>query len=459
MAGKVGHSPAGVIPFEVIIFFVVILLIATQFFMINQSWGVIALVVYFFCLAILLKPTHVIHPNSFIFGYYFLWLVCPAIVDWAFYLFDWDFVLPWGRLWEWDNLDIYTLLQIQATMTTLTMVVYVSCGRKIGVISRANFYESRRYFARLPRTTIVNAVIWILLVYFIQASGGIDKWISQYSKTYLTGRAGLGIVNVTITALGAFSVCIAGLRNFGRGGGLWGIIPILPLIFAMGFIGGFKSRLIILMLFFFLPYLITLKMSIWRIVKYTVSFFGVLYLLTLVRSQGFYSGAERFLELIPSYFNVFPLHDMIVTREDPKVLTTVHYPLTKIAQTIGLAGPEAEYDISVMLTKEFFPEQWYEMNATQQWPLETELYLNYYGIIGQTIPLVIYGLWISFLFKTVIIRKNWRLYPILALELFRIISTMRGVLIPWNFPIVIIQYCLIFGLQLIYFPRRTQVQP
>lgn len=433
--------------------FAFFLFIALQLFMLTQEWGSIALVLYFFFMLLFLGPTHFIHPNSFIFGYYFLWLVCPAVVDWFFYLSDWTFILPWGRLWEWDTLDPYTLVQIQFTMTTLLMVVRFTCGKKVGFIAKANFNNTRSDFARLPRTTLINIVIWVLVIYFIQASGGLGTWISDYSRTYLTGRAGLGLVNVTIIALGAFSILLAGLRNFGRRGGIWGVMPLLPLIMAMGFVGGFKSRLLILLIFFFLPYLFVLRISIWRILKYTIGFFGLLYVLTLVRSQGFYSGAARFLELIPSYFNVFPLHDLIVVREAPNVLTTAHFPFVRIGQTLGLVGESAEYDVSIMLTKEYFPDQWYLMSATQQWPLETELYLNYYGVVGQVIPLSIYGLWISILFKAVVLKQNWRLYPILALELFRIISTMRGVLIPWTFPILVIQYLAIYGLSVLYLPR------
>tara|TARA_R110002110_G_scaffold405208_1_gene624111 strand:+ start:179 stop:622 length:444 start_codon:yes stop_codon:yes gene_type:complete len=140
-------------------------------------------------------------------------------------------------------------------------------------------------------------------------------------------------------------------------------------------------------------------------------------------------------------------------REAPNVLTTAHFPFVRIGQTLGLVGESAEYDVSIMLTKEYFPDQWYLMSATQQWPLETELYLNYYGVVGQVIPLSIYGLWISILFKAVVLKQNWRLYPILALELFRIISTMRGVLIPWTFPILVIQYLAIYGLSVLYLPR------
>ena len=429
---------------------------ALQFFMITQTWGSIALVLYLFLLFLLFKPTHFLHPNTFIFGFYGLWLVSPAVIDLIFYLSDWKYILPWGRLWAWDSISPYTLVQVQASMTTLIMTAYFFCGRNIGFTASANLREHKSYFSKIPQTIVLNLVLVLLILYFVQSSGGLNNWLSNYSETFLTGRKGLGYVNVTIVALGSFSILLAGLRNFGRGGGVWGILPILPLILAIGFVGGFKSRLFVLILFFFLPYLVSLKINIGRIIAFTSGFFVVLYTVTIVRSQGYYAGTARFLELIPSYFNAFPLHDLIVTREAPNVLTTSHFSFTKIGQALGLVGPDAEYDISVMLTKEFFPDHWYIYSATQQWPLETELYLNYYGTIGQTLPLLIYGLWISFLFKVVFKRKNWTLYPIMALELVRIISTMRGVLIPWIFPVIVIQYCVIYGLGLIYFPKRKK---
>lgn len=404
------------------------------------------LVFYFIILLFIFMPTHIVHPNTFIFGYYFLWLVCPAVVDFLLTEFGWEYVLPWGRAWDWSQLHLYTLMQIQVTMTTLVLLFYFFCGSNIGYIIADNIESERTYFARLSATPIINAVIWILIIIFIQESGGINAWIENYSTTYLTGRAGLGVINVSIIALGSFSMLLAGLRNFGRRGGWSGILVHLPLVLSMGFVGGFKSRLMILIFFFFLPYLLTLKMSVWRLVKYTFVFFLFLYILTLVRSEGFYSGGARFIELIPTYFNVFPLHDLIVQRENSSLFTTTHYPFVKLGQFLGLAGPESEYDISIMLTKEYFPDQWFLRSATQQWPLETELYLNYYGIIGQTIPLFLYALWVSYIFKTTFVKKRWIFYPIVAFEFFRIISTMRGVLIPWNFPIIIAQYMVFIGI-------------
>lgn len=425
-----------------------------QYHIAFHAWGALGLVIYFFLLLIAFKPTHGVHPNNFIFGYYFLWLVCPSVVDWYFQITDWDYVLPWGRLWEWDAISSYTLLQVQVTMTLLIVVVYFACGQSVGLKVKEVFLDNRAYFARIRRPIEINILLWLLVILFIQRSGGLNAWITDYSFTYLTGRAGLGVVNVTIIALGSFSVLILGLRNFGRNGGGRGILPLLPLIFAMGFVGGFKSRLIILLFFFFLPYLVTTRVNFWLMIKYVIGFFGILYLLTLVRSQGFYSSGAGFLELIPSYFNVFPLHDMIVQRQPPDILTTAHFPFTKIAQAFGWAGIDAEFDISVMLTKEYFPDQWYNRSATQQWPLETELYLNYYGIVGQAFPLIIYGLWISFLFRAVVIKQNWLLYPMLGLELFRIISVLRGTLIPWIFPVLVVQYISFYLIGALYFPRR-----
>jgi hypothetical protein len=118
---------------------------------------------------------------------------------------------------------------------------------------------------------------------------------------------------------------------------------------------------------------------------------------------------------------------------------------TKPLQTLGfIYDPDANFDISVMLTKEFFPSQWYQEHATQQWPLDTELYLNYYGIYLSWIPLMIYGYVISVLYRAAVLRRNLHLMPIFIMEFMRIFSTMRGTLIPWESFIYVVQYLIIY---------------
>ena len=96
-----------------------------------------------------------------------------------------------------------------------------------------------------------------------------------------------------------------------------------------------------------------------------------------------------------------------------------------------------------MLTKIYYPDQWYDWSATQQWPLATELHLNYYGMLFGWIPIIIYTYIISFLYKkTMKLKMEFAL--IYLIEMIRIFSTFRGVLLPWILPLDLVFYVIIY---------------
>jgi hypothetical protein len=433
-----------------------IILWAGQMFMLTQPWGVIWLNLFaagmFFCF----RPTRLAHPATFVFAFYFLWVVTPSMVDFSFHLLGREYVLYWGRLWDWSALSHYTLLQIQLNMIVVIVTLYLLAGPKISEAIDSKMNESRAYFASIRSLISFQIILWVLVLVFLQSSGGLSKWLENYSHTYLTGRKGLGEINVAIITISTLLICLAGLRNFGRRRGLLGIIPLMPIILATGFVSGFKSRLIILMFFFFLPYLVTIPVTIMRALRYGIGFFALLYVLTLLRSSGFYSGWSGFLELLTTYFNSYPLHDLIVKTQDPGIWETAYQAVAKPLGILGYMDREVSHDLSVMLTKGFFPDQWYRLNATQQWPIETDMYLNFGGILGQWAPMFLYSAYIGILYKLVLHRGDWRLFPIMALEMFRIISVMRGVMIPWMWPMLIIQYSFCYGVMALYLPTRAK---
>jgi hypothetical protein len=148
--------------------------------------------------------------------------------------------------------------------------------------------------------------------------------------------------------------------------------------------------------------------------------------------------------MLMGYFNVYQLHDYVVTSREAGLFQTLLFLFVKPLQILGQMDLNANFDISVMLTKEFYPEQWEREHATQQWPLDTELYLNYYGPFLSWLPLVAYAWLVSWLYRAAILRRNAVLIPIFVMEFQRIFSTMRGTLVPWETPIYLGQYLLIY---------------
>ncbi|NYT39230.1 hypothetical protein HZY97_00535 [Sphingomonas sp. R-74633] len=409
-------------------------------------WGGVSLALIIVLTYLAFPPDRVFHPNNMLFAYYGLYVVVSCGLNFILSMIGWEYQLPWGQTVFWDTFATYTLYQIEVTYLVLYFALYFFCG---GAKSSAVGQPSVKLEIAEVSPPIVYATIGIsifLVVWFIQATAGIGQWLSDYSETYLSKREGYGLLNVAIAPVGTAAVFLLGVMTYHaqRKGRL--VLLFLALLIILSFQAGFKSRLIVLIMIYLAPYLMKLRFSLKWVGRLAVIFFVLLYLGTLIRTGGFYASPAFFMEMLIGYFNTYQLHDWIVGTRNPDWFTTSYQVLIKPLQIFGYAGVDDDFDISVMLTKEFFPEQWYREHATQQWPLETELYLNYYGILLEPLPLIIYASVIGWLFRRAIIRMNLPMIPVFLLEFLRMFSMLRGTLIPWELPIYILQYLLVYAI-------------
>lgn len=405
-------------------------------------WGSAWLSLIIIWTYLMYRPRRVLHPNNMVFAFYGLYVVLSSTLDLLLYLIDWTYVLPWGQQVFWNTMSPTLLFQAEFTFLVLFLGLHWFCKseqlpKDLSLVS----------FEVKPAWSYGLALLSVLLVMlFMQSTAGFNAWITDYSFTYLSKREGHGLLNVIIIALGNVSVFLLGLVAW-RAQRKWPTVCLALLVMmALSYIGGVKSRFIFLLIVFLSPLFITMKFRLRTLIAMTLSFFVLLYLGTLIRTEGFYASAPFFLEMLVGYFNAFQLHDWIVTSRDPGFLETVWQIFVKPQQILGMMSPDASFDISVMLTKEYFPEQWELEHATQQWPLDTELYLNYYGVWLSWLPLLMYSALQGWLYRQAVLRANLNLLPVFVMEFQRIFSTLRGTLVPWETPIYIVQYLLIYQL-------------
>jgi hypothetical protein len=406
-----------------------------------MPWGSVYLSLILALTYLLYRPHMLLHPNNMVFGFYGLYVILSSTLNLILHLIDWQYVLPWGQLIYWDRITKYTLFQAEFTFLVLFF------GFRYFAAD-----DGKRKGVTWTSATVSNAAVFFLYVLtmgltfrFIQVTAGLTAWLTDYSATYLSMREGHGLLNLITIMFGNVTIFLLGVKNRYAEKKRWIILAALLLMIPLSFIGGVKSRFIFLLIMFLSPYFMEMKLDLRRLALLAVSFFTLLYLGTLVRTQGFYASAPYFLEMMIGYFNSFQLHDSVVTSRDPGLLQTVFQVFTKPLQVLGfITDPNAEFDISVMLTKEFFPDQWYESHGTQQWPLDTELYLNYYGFYLSWVPLLIYGWAIAWLYRSSVLRHNYYLMPIFITEFIRIFSTMRGTLLPAQIFMYVIQYLIIY---------------
>ena len=52
---------------------------------------------------LLYKPNNFLHPNNLIFAFSSLYVVLPTFVYYYFEFYNIEYILPWGKLYEWDK--------------------------------------------------------------------------------------------------------------------------------------------------------------------------------------------------------------------------------------------------------------------------------------------------------------------------------------------------------------------
>lgn len=409
--------------------------------MYTEVWGSAYLSIIIILAYLIFRPNEILHPNNVLFAFYGLYLILPSTLNLVFHLIDWEYVLPWGQQVFWNGISKQVLFQAEFTFFIL-FFGFMYFSRK--TTSQTNDVHMKMFINK-KTVYFLSVLNVILVIWFLESTAGIESWITNYSQTYLSKREDHGLLNIITITLGNALAFILGfwtLRTSGKK-----IVPILIAVLVLGlqaYMNGFKGRLILLLVLFFSPWLSLIRLRLTTLFTIICLFFGLLYTTTLVRTEGFYTEIYYFLEMLIGYFNSYQLHDLIVRSRSPDFFQTVWQIFVKPLQTLGFIGTDADFDISVMLTKEFFSDHWYLEKATQQWPLDTELYLNYYGIYLAWIPLIIYTFLLSKLFRAAVHSQIIWLMPVYVLEFLRIFSAMRGTLIPWQIFFMIVQYPAIY---------------
>jgi len=393
---------------------------------------------------IVFLPKQIFHPNFILTAFYFLYLILPSTLYLVLEVSQYSYILPWGKVVFWDSFEKITYYQLLFTYTTLFICFHNFCLNQ-----NKTFNIKHLHFKN--NTFFLGIGVLVLSIYFFKVTGGVNSWFTNFSETFVSKRAGHGLTNIFLMVFGNIYVFLLGLFFYLKKEKKYLIVAFF-FIFIIGFLQGAKSRYIFLLINFFSPFLFGLKINLKKIFFLGLSFFGLLYVTTLVRTGGFYAGAF-FIEYMISYFDAFQLHDLVVKSKDLAFFETQYQAFVKPLQILGLLSEDYNFDLSVMLTKEFYPDLWYNSNGTKQWPLETDLYLNYYGILFSWVVLIPYAYIISTLYNKVI-KGNFFLILIFLLEFLRIFSTLRGTIIPYNLSLTLITYMIIY-LSMKYYLKKS----
>lgn len=389
-------------------------------------------------------------PSNIVFLSYLMYFIFPSSLYFILEAMGWEYVLPWGKLYSWSELSLNAAMDYLYVFLLFFIITRALEESSLKAKAEREFsYQVSEFWM------VFFAMITILgLYYFISRTGGLSSWVNDYSFTYLTKKKGSGLLNFLLIHMANFLAMLFGVYVFcNKKVRLVTVLAILSVLVIAALLQGLKSRIFLFLIFFLIIPLSKTKISI---VIGTFVFLAFLLLFSsamYIRSNGFYSNPAMLMEYFLNYFNTIFLHDMILKDMEPGVFQTLGMATNKWIMLSGFKPEQEFFDISIWLTATYFPKQWYLESATQQWPLETELYLNFGNHFLWVIPILIYSVFICVLFG---FSRNRACMYIYVYELLLLLSLFRGSLFQWIGVFNIIVYIMLAAFSLIVLKKVSK---
>lgn len=395
----------------------------------------------------LYKPFHLISPLSIIHAYYFVFfLVAPPFAQ--MHMDD-----------DRSSLDYYYAY----TMIFLTHL-FSSMGAKAGesIVGKATLIKNyttkdlREKYKILLNIFILYLVSTSLIAAIVLSSGGFAHWLNAPGDAFLN-RAGSGIY-VILSHFSSF--ILASLVGYwGLRYKSWSIVFVfVGWLILTSPVHGSKQLISIILALVLLPWIFNTKLVSVRSIVFTL-------LLLIIFFAGLYFrniSWMRVEDAIPYALNYFTtLRNLLIIINDfePGFMTTFFLPFNKFLTPFGLSRPDLYFDMNHMLTDIYFPSAW-AIRATEQWPVEADLYLNFYFIFG--LPLIfIYFYIIGRIYGKAIKTRNLGMWVAALLLIFSIPSHLRGSLYNhvdfYFYPMIFVIYLILRRYEIpVFYNSRIQ---
>lgn len=384
--------------------------------------------VYFFCVSIICVtvvfwPSYLFSPRSVLFGYYGLWYVLPLL---------------FGERYQNMNYPSETITlaawMLYATLTISAVTLFASeqiIHRKVALVLSARPVGERlgpQHRLKNPRTLMFLLLLGCLLAVagLVQTTGGIQPWIDDPGQTFLR-REGGGVFSILLMFSSMLFALVAGHIGRNSRGISTYIFASLVLIALSPFLGG-KMQNFLSFFFLMAPTVFESKprgkLLIWAFLLFIATFLGGIY----ARNFTWITPGEL-ISYSLNYFSTFELLVISLKDFDPSWFNTVFLPFNKFLSPFGIRE-DVFYDMSAWLTSIYYPENW-EIRATEQWPIETDLYMSFYFVFG--LPFVaLYMLATQYAFSKAISVRSLGWIFVGCHMSFSLMSHLRGGLILWN---------------------------
>ena len=363
----------------------------------------------FFLLIVLNWPKRFLSPYSFLYGYYGVFFILAPM-----YAERYSGLLS-GKFY---------LLAFSMLFTVLTCAVLgLNFGQRI--VAASSYFKNTRLNEVKNNHKSGNLIFLymastFLIILIVLNSGGFDFWINKPGDAFLN-RSGTGIYVVLSHFFSYLLAIFSGYYAF-KNKNLYLLFLFLFWLIITSPVHGSKVQITIFLIIALLPWIRNVKpLSIMSII--ISSFIIAIFFL------GLYFRNISWIEfdtLIPYSLNYFStLENLVISLRDfePGFLTTFFLPFNKFSTIFG--NPDMiYYDMNHYLTDIYLPSAW-AIRATEQWPVETDLYLNF-GFFGGLPLIFLYFSVIGFFYSKAIKSDGLGNWLIAVLFMVFIITHLRG---------------------------------
>ncbi|CNB39347.1 Uncharacterised protein [Yersinia ruckeri] len=320
--------------------------------------------VFYIILLILFPPKYVISPLTILYVYYGLWFLLAPL---------------FAQRYADVNSDLYYAYSF----------VLVSIGLGIGVIFLYDNKNPQRFSVstisgenvRIPSKKTLAALFslsTLFVVLIVLNSGGIDKWIHSPGDAFLNrSGSGLYVVGSHFSSLALAALC--GYYAFVTRQKKILYLFILWLLLTSP-VHGSKFQIALLLITSLLPWLKDLRFYSKGSLMLGIVLLGVLFLGLYFRNISWMTWRD----LVPYTLNYFDTLDNLalsLNEFSPGFNETFFMPFNKFLTPLGNDYGVVFYDMSQWLTSIYDPSAW-KIRATIQFPVETDMYLNFYFYLG-----------------------------------------------------------------------------
>lgn len=353
---------------SILLYFIGLIIVWASYFAGNSVFPYFVIV--FFTTIVFNLPEKALSPLSIFYAYYGAWFVIAPMFAERYQ----------GEL---DSPEYMLAIAMAYTVFGIG-VISIKAGECLG---------KRIHFTPIELVPVSNSYLtrWISVLYIfctamigmiVYSSGGIEIWLNNPGDAFLN-RSGSGIYVILSHFSSIALAALSGYFSF-KAGKIYPALLYLAWVSLTSPVHGSKIQVAILVIVLFLPWLRELKLLSIKTIFLYVSFLGIFILGLYFRNLSWID-VDTMIPYALNYFTALENLMLSVRDFEPGFITTFFLPFVKFLTPFGLSDPSMYYDMNHMLTDHYYPHAW-EIRATEQWPVETDLYLNFFFFGG--IPLV-----------------------------------------------------------------------